>query len=62
MENKRYYIGSDGNKKELDLDYILHKYCITTVEKLDLLISECLQKGALLDNIKTLIYKNATKN
>lgn len=61
MESKKYYIGKDGNKKELDLDYILQKYAIITVEELDSLLSELLQKGALLADIKTLIFINATK-
>ena len=61
MESKKYYIGKDGNKKELDLDYILQKYALITVEELDSLLSELLQKGALLADIKTLIFINATK-
>ena len=51
------YINSEGIKKEIDLQYILHKYQLNNVQELDDFITEMLIKSAQLNKIKTILLK-----
>jgi len=51
------YINSEGSKKEIDLQYILHKYQLNNVQELDDFIAEMLLKSTQLSKIKTILFK-----
>ena len=51
------YINSEGIKKEIDLQYILHKYQLNNVQELDDFIAEMLLKSTQLSKIKTILIK-----
>ena len=51
------YINSEGSKKEIDLQYILHKYQLNNVQELDDFIAEMLLKSTQLSKIKTIFFK-----
>ncbi len=51
------YINSEGSKKEIDLQYILHKYQLNNVQELDDFITEILIKSEKLGKIKTVLFK-----
>ena len=51
------YINSEGIKKEIDLQYILHKYQLNNVQELDDFIAEMLLKSTQLSKIKTILFK-----
>ena len=51
------YINSEGSKKEIDLQYILHKYQLNNVQELDDFIAEMLLKSTQLSKIKTVLFK-----
>ena len=51
------YINSEGSKKEIDLQYILHKYQLNNVQELDDFITEMLLKSTQLSKIKTILFK-----
>ena len=51
------YINSEGIKKEIDLQYILHKYQLNNVQELDDFIAEMLLKSTQLSKIKTLLFQ-----
>lgn len=56
MINK-IYIDNEGNKKEIDLQYIFHKYQLNSVQELDDFIAEMLIKSTQLGKIKTTLFK-----
>ena len=51
------YINSEGIKKEIDLQYILLKYHLNSVQELDDFIAEMLLKSTQLSKIKTILFK-----
>ena len=51
------YINSEGIKKEIDLQYILHKYQLNNVQELDDFIAEMLLKSTQLSKIKIILFK-----
>ena len=51
------YINSEGSKKEIDLQYILHKYHLNNVQELDDFIAEMLLKSTQQNKIKTILFK-----
>ena len=51
------YINSEGSKKEIDLQYILHKYQLNNVQELDDFIAEMLLKSTQLSKLKTILFK-----
>ena len=51
------YINSEGSKKEIDLQYILLKYHLNSVQELDDFIAEMLLKSTQLSKIKTILFK-----
>ena len=55
--NNKTFIDNEGNKKEIDLQYILHKYQLNNVQELDDFIAEMLLKSTQLSKIKTILFK-----